>query len=474
MALEETNQQEKASAWFFEQALKNNKHWPDENALIKDKKYYNELCRIYPAMKDLSSKAAQEWLPGFIAQQKTMLQEFSQRNWKPFDTFNQSGGFMDYISEAVKKCYKISKKDSWNPADIWCIRDEVKVRKAIESVLGPENRWGKEPPLAPIGQLNNLLVSLYRNGKAKNRQPAVCGISLKQITPTMIPDPANPKKKKKVMIARYEEVNLDKNVFTDKNDPHFEEFNVGYEVTSISINLTFDNSLVKRKQNGKDVMIRTIATQDSRINVTNRFHKPAQVFSFQIKPLSTSDMSNLKYEASMSGAGKARLGKAPVNMVALEFRENKVDFTNDNKGYPKDLTTYKSQKQKFLTMWTDLKGCSGSFASILDKNILGDKVGDFDKVIQHCYTPANKPSPIDSGFRGAGEPQIAMSKLMQLSLIHALYKMVSSQEAKNIGKRKLDNMWTNITFFSQKKNRRLAPKGDKSGRYLFGPFGKLY
>ena len=281
MALAETNQQEQASAWFFEQALKNNKHWPTPEALVKDKASYNKLCSIYPAMKDLDSKAAKEWLPGFIAQQETMLREFSHRSWSPFDQFNQSGGFMDYISDAVKRCYKIAKKDSWNPADIWCIRDEAKVRKAIEGVLGPKDKWGKEPPLAPIGQLNDLLISLYRNGKAKNKQPAVCGISLKQITPTMIPDPDNPKKKKKVYIARYEEVNLDKNVFTDKNDPHYQEFNVGYEVSSISINLTFDPTLVKRKQNDKDVMVRTIATQDSRINVTNRFHKPAQTFSFQ-------------------------------------------------------------------------------------------------------------------------------------------------------------------------------------------------
>jgi hypothetical protein len=289
----------------------------------------------------------------------------------------------------------------------------------------------------------------------------------------MIQDPDNPKKKKKVYIARYEEVNLDNNVFSNKNDPHFEEFNVGYEVSSISINLT--TKLAEKKlPNGKTMTYTTVATQDSRINVTNGFKKPPQVFSFQIKPLSTSDISNLKYEASMSGAGSARLGKAPVNMVALEFKENGVDFTNSNTTYPKDLTSYKSQKNKFLTMWRDLKNCSGSFERILDKSIMGKNEKDFDKVIQHTYTPANKPSPIDAGMRGAGEPHIAMSKLMQLALIHALYKMVSAQEAKNIGKRKLDNMWTNITFFSQKKNRRLAPKGDKSGRYAFGPFGKLY
>jgi hypothetical protein len=473
MALAETNQQERASAWFFEQALKNNKYWDSEDAFVKDKKNYTKLCTIYPAMRDLNSKAAREWLPAFIAQQKTMLREFSHKDWSPFDEFNQSGGFMDYISLAVQRCYKISKKDSWNPADIWCIRNEAAVMKAIEGVIGAKNSWGKDPPLAPIGQLNDILVQLYRNGKAKNKKPAICGISLKQITPTMIQDPDNPKKKKKVYIARYEEVNLDNNVFSNKNDPHFEEFNVGYEVSSISINLT--TKLAEKKlPNGKTMTYTTVATQDSRINVTNGFKKPPQVFSFQIKPLSTSDISNLKYEASMSGAGSARLGKAPVNMVALEFKENGVDFTNSNTTYPKDLTSYKSQKNKFLTMLRDLKNCSGSFERILDKSIMGKNEKDFDKVIQHTYTPANKPSPIDAGMRGAGEPHIAMSKLMQLALIHALYKMVSAQEAKNIGKRKLDNMWTNITFFSQKKNRRLAPKGDKSGRYAFGPFGKLY
>lgn len=479
MALEETNQQEKASAWFFEQALKHNKHWDSEQLLIKDKKYFNELCRIYPGLKDLNSKAAKEWLPGFIAQQKTMLREFSQKNWTPFTEFNQSGGFMDYISTAVQKCYKISKKDSWNPADIWCIRDEPKVMKQIESVIGPKSDWGKKPPLAPIGQLNDVLINLYRNGKAKNKQPAVCGISLKQITPTMIADPDNPKKKKKVFIARYEEVNLDKNIFTDKKDPHYQEFNVGYEVSSIAINLTFNPKLVVRKQPDakgvrREVEVRTIATQDCRINVINKYNKPPQSFSFQIKPLSTSEVSNLKYEASMSGASSARLGKAPVDMVALEFKENKVSFTNSNSGYPRTLAEYKSQKAKYISMWNDLKNCSGAFASIIDKTILGPNDKYFDKVMQHTYTPSNAKSPFDSAYNGAGEPHIALSKLMQLSLIHALYKMVSSQEKNGVGKKALDNMWTNITFFSQKKNRRLAPNGDKSGRNAFGPFGKLY
>jgi hypothetical protein len=320
--------------------------------------------------------------------------------------------------------------------------------------------------------LNDVLTQLYRNGKAKNKKPAVVGISLKQITPTMITDPDNPKKKKKVYIARYEEVNLDNNVFSDKNDPHFEEFNVGYEVSSISIPLTIKDA-EKKLPSGKKMLYRTVATQDCRINVVNRFKKPAQVFSFQIKPLSTSDISNLKYEASMSGAGSARLGKAPVNMVALEFKENKVDFTNSNAPYPKDLESYKTQKNKYINMYKELMSCTGSFAKILDKGVMGKNEKEFDKVMQHCYTPATKPSPIDKAWKGAGEPHIAMSKLMQLSLIYALYKMVSAQEAKNIGKRKLDNMWTNITFFSQKKNRRLNGN-DKSGRYSFGPFGKLY
>jgi hypothetical protein len=473
MALAETNQQEQASAWFFEMALKNNKTWETPEALVKDKKNYTKLCSIYPAMKDLTSKAAQDWLPAFIAQQKTMLREFAHKDWSPFDEYNQSGGFMDYISYAVQKCYKIAKKDSWNPADIWCIRNEKEVMKAIENLLGPKDKWGKEPPLAPIGQLNDLLIGLYKNGKLKNKKPAICGISLKQITPTMIPDPANPKKKKKVFIARYEEVNLDKNIFTDKNDPHYQEFSAGYVVSSISINLTIKQA-EKKLPSGKKMQYRTFGTQDTRINVKNNFHKPAQTFSFQIKPLSTSDISNLKYEASMSGAGSARLGKAPVSMVALEFKENDVNFVNSNSGYPKDLKAYKADKKKYINMWKELNTCSGSFASILDKTIMGKSATEFDKVIEHGYTPATSPSPIDKAWKGAGEPHIAMSKLMQLELVYALYKMVSSQEAKNIGKRKLDNMWTNITFFSQKKNRRLAPKGDKSGRYSFGPFGKLY
>ena len=45
--------------------------------------------------------------------------------WKitlPDGHYSREGGFMDYISKFVKEKYQISKKDSWNPADIWLIK----------------------------------------------------------------------------------------------------------------------------------------------------------------------------------------------------------------------------------------------------------------------------------------------------------------------------------------------------------------
>ena len=54
-----------------------------------------------------------------------------------FTEFTRDGGFMDYITELVRVEFKISKKDSWNPADIWCVQNEQKVivdvKKAIEN-----------------------------------------------------------------------------------------------------------------------------------------------------------------------------------------------------------------------------------------------------------------------------------------------------------------------------------------------------
>ena len=91
-----------------------------------------------------------EWLSSFYAQQKKMLEVF---RGKTFTEYNRDCGFMDYISNLIIDKFKISKKDSWNPADILLISNENNVRQTINKAM--------EGKSVSISKLNDVMKILY-------------------------------------------------------------------------------------------------------------------------------------------------------------------------------------------------------------------------------------------------------------------------------------------------------------------------
>ena len=141
---------------------------------------YKELTEIYPEVNEL-------WLKGLVAQQITVRNNVLGGNH--YTTFNRDGGFMDFISNLVRDKFKISKKDSWNPADIWVIENE---QKAIDKIKNAVR--GNHPT---ITELNNVMKRMWHDKELK-------GISLKAISGET---------------ALWEEVNLDDSLFKDKKEP---------------------------------------------------------------------------------------------------------------------------------------------------------------------------------------------------------------------------------------------------------------
>lgn len=119
-----TEMQELGSAWIFRRALKDNIMYNSPNDIKKDKKY-SELVKLYPAINDA-------WIANYFAQQKRILAEFANTK---FTEFTRDGGFMDFITKLVAQKFRISKKDSWDPADIWCVQNESKVISQIKIAL---------------------------------------------------------------------------------------------------------------------------------------------------------------------------------------------------------------------------------------------------------------------------------------------------------------------------------------------------
>jgi hypothetical protein len=364
-----TRMQELGSAWILRRAINDNvkyKNWES----IRDDKKYHELVEIYPTID-----SDDEWLQGYYAQQKRMLQEFSQHT---FSEFNRDGGFMDYISELVSKKFGISKKDTWNPADIWLIKNEKAVIKIIEDTV-----YGSKGSQT-IEELNAVLRKLYNDRK-------VIGVSLKKISGK---------------VARYEEFNLSKN---DLNDDY------NYNTTDFVINLKWNDTKG------------TFMTQDSKVSVEGK----GVVYIFQIKGNDSAKMSNLKWEPTQKGATAARVGKAPVDMVATLLKDNKAKFFNDHKRYPKTSKDYKKEKVKFESMFDVVQRSA--------KTNINSKA-EFSRIISYALdTDKNNHT--------------AVSKLMQLDFLYTILKMT---------KKRRNEFMTDMVFIASKK-------GSK-----FGPFGKLY
>lgn len=369
-----TRMQELGSAWIFRRALNNNIKYRNSEDIVKDKKYF-ELVKLYPAIN-------KQWIDNYYAQQKTFLDEFSGIK---FTEFTRDGGFMDFISKLVSQKFKIAKKDSWDPADIWCVNNEKKVIKDIQKIMDAKNG------ITSITELNTMMRTLY-----KKRQ--LVGISLKLISGKE---------------AKYEEVNIDEKLFPD--------------VKNYNFNVKTIKCFLGLKEGSK------FETQDARVVVETMENGKKQYFDFQIKPNTTSEHANLKFEPTASGASKARLGKTPLDKLAKLLKTYGVKFVNSYKNYPMDLAQFKDK-----TFVSDAKI---AFNKIKKKGVdVGNCKSDieFIKNLQKVFTL---------------EPHIATSKLMQVMFLY---------HVTNLSKEKMDNLFTDMSFLAQKKGRE------------FGPFGKLY
>ena len=365
-----TQQQELASLFMIRKALSiPSKIYRDIDDLKSDKKGFNELLSVYPELENNTT-----WLNGLIAQQKTVGQKLKVGR---YEEFNRDGGFMDFISKLVGDKFGIRKKDNWNPADVWVIKDE---RKCIEEI--EEATSGSHPT---IMELNEVMKRMWADKRLK-------GISLKAVSGK---------------VARWEEVNVQNLLFTDKNkEPIFE----------------LDSSMIKLSLKGKGVF----SSQDTIIKVKEG---TKYEYKFQIK-MNSRGFSNLKFEPTMKGAGAARLGKVPLDMLKTMMQADyRLTFTNNNSDFPKTSEEFVKQQSTFLKMWNNIKN--------------------------HCETEIRTEEDFINNFMEAFsvESDVANSKLMQLQFLDMLYSKTKAE---------YNELLTNMVFLAMKK-----------GKY-FGPFGKLY
>ena len=349
--------------------------WIRRRALKDNKKYskWEDILKDekYSELAAIYPEISPEWIQGYYAQQAKMLQEYSNPK---FDEFNREGGFMGFITQLIKEKFGISQKDNWNPADIWLIQNERSVTQIInETVDGNGSQT--------IMELNAVLRKLFKEEK-------VVGVSLKKISGNT---------------ARYETYNVDDLGLT-------ETYN--YAVKSFKIDLSLKNG--------------EFGTQDARIIVEGN----AAEFNFQIKGNDSTKISNLKFEPTAKGAAAARVGKAPVAMVAALLKDKNLDYKNDNNKFPKTAKEFADVQDDYKKTLTFLK-----------QKGVDIEVTTVDEAL----------SNISAAF--LGKAHVANSKCMQLKFLEAVLKLK---------KKEMEEFMTDMVFLAAKKGKR------------FGPFGKLY
>lgn len=302
-ATERTRKQELGSAWIMRRALKDNQKYNKWEDITKDKKY-SELA----GPKGIYPEITLEWLQVFFLQQKKMLEEFSNAK---FTEFNREYGFMEYITTLVNEKYGISKKDTWDPADIWCIKNEKKVISDIQKMVNKDQ-------FESVGQLNAYLRTLFK-------ERIVVGISLKKISGKQ---------------AKYEEVNVNGFEFPEPKKPV-------YKVSYMRVDLS-----IKSGTSGKSSIP---AAKYADFWLDGEIDDKKVTFKIEIGPTSSSKFTFLKFEAKTSTETKARLGKAKIEYVRNLFKEYKIPVDGSPLDYPRDTAEYLKREKEFINLFKQIK-----------------------------------------------------------------------------------------------------------------------
>lgn len=298
-ATELTEMQEKTSAWIFDQALNYNKKYKSPDDILNDDKFKKAIIGT-PTKKGLYPFVTKEWIDSFYKQQKSFLDEFSDAKFKEFSV---KGGFMDFVSKLVNQKYGISKKDAWDPADVWCVQNETQVIKLIKDAVQNSDE---------IEMLNTQLRTLFKERK-------VVGISLKLVD-------------KRVPKARYQEVNIEEGVlFTSGKHPSF-------TITDMRCDFVLRNDNTFKAANATILFLVKYTKETVKYTLTvrtsGRTYRPG----------------NLIFEFQEPG-GSAQIGKAPVELVYEAAKRNKMDFINKWQDYPSTAPEFVKEEKQYKDMF---------------------------------------------------------------------------------------------------------------------------
>ena len=430
-----TAMQELASAWIFKRAIQDNQRFLRAEDIKtgnpKDGgKTYDELLRIWQSTskgkiktREMAELHLEEngWLENFYKQSGRLLREVGDSKFTVFtrgrtagytsDWYKNTTTFMEWVEQQVKDRFNIQRKDNWNPADVWLIKDQRKHRLAImKAMKTPVKSKSQGVVSANLNQFNDLFRDLF-----KKKQ--IMGISLKKISGTD---------------AKWKKVNVTEDYFKSIEATEMEftgaKCKFGPGVVTEAQEERGQRKLDLPTKAGKF----SLETQETMVTLKDPITK-AQ-FEIQIKANDNSKFDNLKYEPKDKSNSAARLGKATTGYVDdLMYAYGRPQWKRSWKDYPDSKTDFNEREQnKYLGMIKELKSDGVDIGNV---------------------TPEEAIVNIRETFDRTSQPQTANSKLMQVTWLYNVLSMSTKNRNKFL---------TDLIFLAEKSGRR------------YGPYGKLY
>ena len=296
--------QEAGSAFILTQVLKKNKKFTSAADILGDTETKKGLEKIFKAPY---TESINEWTHSYFEHQKAFFKKFQPAQWDVFEHGGQD--LMEFVKEqcqivkevtASGRLKDVGKYETWNPADIWAVKDKSQVKKKIDDAIQKDGT-------ATLKELNNVLLNLMKDNK-------LIGLSLKKIEPK---EKANfvyvNKDPKKIEFAQVEEVKM----------------------SDITIEIKTEETVDGMSQGGYVL-----------------FGK----YTINVIRTPGSGFSNLKYESVIKGSG-GRGGAAPVDLVATMLKSKVPGHTyvNRHQDYPETAEDFKNDRRDYEKMYNSLR-----------------------------------------------------------------------------------------------------------------------
>ena len=385
------------------------KTWKSFDDMWNDKK--SPIKKIFPDLKKLD-----DWWENFELQfnEISSLGKFPNSSYKVY-LYDGEGSFMKYISELVTKEMNLySKKDSWNPADIWLVKSAQIQKEYIEKFdaiakeldKGEKSKYADDP-YESIREINGILKKAY------NKKDIV-GISLK---------------KSDGKTLKYQEFNLQANI-KDQKLP----------------NVKFDRIEIDCTYNKKT---HAFESKTSQVYVKDGDRGG---FKLGFKSNTGAGIGNITYEFLPDGKASAFLGKVPKDKLKewlVEHINSKVKgkLISEDIQMPQGNLLPKEWSDKVEKMWKEkIKFINRKFTK---SDLKAIELQNFVSNLADSYLH----SP---GLHGKNA---SMQQMVDFVWILAKLKDNRNKKGNN-----LTLFLTLCYYFAQKKGQ----------IYNFGPFAKVY